>query len=151
MRIARSDVPASEIVEDYVKVSEICSKDELDAAIKAGCKIYEIGPDGYELVRELYDGEGWLIEGKLMPEEAPGYEVPEVSYVDQRVEVMQSELEAVVDAVASALPTNAKIKTLQRNIATARVAMAEGSDARMDTIAATLSAGTKPIFTLKEV
>lgn len=137
-RLLRSANAASTYDEgDGMQIFEVFTEDDLRKAEEDGAFVFlyddETGAPG----RTLFDGERWLVE-RPVHEASDDLVVVTPTYVDERTEVVQSELEALVDVIAEAVPARA-IATLRNRVASARIAMRDGNSVAMARVAETLS------------
>lgn len=141
-RLLRSANAASTYVEgDGMQIFEVFTDDDLRKAEEDGAYVFvydnETGGPG----RTLFDGARWLVE-RPVREESEDIIVVTPTYVDERTEVVQSELEAIADvvvaSVADKLPART-IATLKTRLAMARVSMRDGDSLAMATVAQDLS------------
>lgn len=140
--IVATAVPARDIREgDSVQLKDVCGEEALGAAEANGSVIYALDPDTLEPSTVLFDGGEWLMP-RPTPAREPEVTVPTTGYVDERTEVVQSELEAVAEVLAATTGSAAAkraIATLRQNMAQARVAMGHRDSVAMATIAESLS------------
>lgn len=141
-RLLRSANAASTYDEgDGMQIFEVFTEDDLRKAEEDGAFVFlyddETGAPG----RTLFDGERWLVE-RPVHEASDDLVVVTPTYVDERAEVMQSELEALVDVMEVAVGSRVSTKVfadLKGRISTARVAMRDGDSLGMAKVAAVLS------------
>lgn len=122
---------------DSATLRDVFDEDDLAWAEANGSTVFLVDEETGNPGRVLYDGEAWLVP---RPEYVaqPEVSIPSIDYVDQRTEVMQSELEAVVDVISSVVPARATA-ALKNSLSNARVAMRDGDSMAMATIAQDLS------------
>lgn len=120
-----------------IPAEEIGSAEALDAAEAAGRVICVEGPNG-TFGQVIFDGERWLCDGKPEAIAPETVEVALAPVQDARMEVLQSEIEAVTQALGDVLPAR-KVATLRASLAGARTAIADGDPEAMAASAATLS------------
>lgn len=140
--IVATAVPAEDIQDgDSVQLKDIYGEEALSAAESNGSIIYALDPDTLEPSTVLFDGANWL-QPRPTQARMPDVTVPTPSYVDERTEVMQSELEALVDVMEVAVGSRVSAKVLsdlKSRISTARVAMRDGDSLGMAKVAQVLS------------
>lgn len=155
VRLLTCDKDAYELASDPgsgmqgVVVSEIHGEAELDAAASAGKLVFTMAEDG-GLGRMVYDGESWLTEGKPESVEPETVELALAAEADARAEVMQSEIEALVDALADAVPAR-RLTALKSSVLGARKAIASNDLMAMAKSAGSLSATPATIAGFGEV
>lgn len=140
-RLLRSADPASAYAEgSSMQIIEVFTEDGLAAAERDGAYVFLCDEDGGP-GRTLYDGTDWLVPRPTY-RPADDLEVATPVYVDQRTEVMQSELESLVDVVAVAVADRVPARTiamLRNRVASARIAMRDGDSLGMAKVAQVLS------------
>lgn len=124
------------------RVRSILTSRDVDEAVSGGLEIYSTDERG-GLDRLLYDGEGWTSEERPdIPTEVI-HEVPSVPYVDQRVDLLQAEVEALTDALLQVDPGNVTALSVKSLAPDARIALAFDEEADMDEVIASLRTPVK--------
>lgn len=120
-----------------VNLRDVFDEDDLAWAEETGSTVYLLDEETRNPGRVLFDGSKWLVP---RPEfvRKPDITIPSMDYVNERSEVVQSEIEAVVDAISSVVPART-ISTLKRSLSSARIAMRDGDSMAMASIAQDLS------------
>lgn len=140
--LAATALPARDIQEgDSVQLKDVYGEEALSAFEANGSIIYALDPDSLEPSTVLFDGTNWL-QPRPTQARMPDVTVSTPAYVDERTEVMQSELEALVDVMEVAVGGRVSAKVfadLKSRISTARVAMRDGDSLGMAKVAAVLS------------
>lgn len=154
VRLIASDLPATELesLENF-GIHDLENKAMLDAAVANGSKVWTLDEETQGPGELVYDGHAWTADE---PKEArisdgpPVVEMPTFEALEAYVEVLQSENEALVDALSAVLPSRT-VATLKKNQATARIAMQAGEPVAMAQVAQVLSASapSATLFTIE--
>lgn len=122
-------------------VVPLSTEGDVEAAVSSGREIWSIDPNTSVVEKQLFDGAHWVsdLRPDVIPDEEP-VPVPLVSYVDQRVEVLQAEVEALTDALLEVDPANARALSMRDGVPDVRAAIEVDDPEAMDAIVASLRA-----------
>lgn len=148
--IAASVLPASEISSgNSLELTPVLDKSQLEEAADDGRMIWQVN-DEMQPQEILYTGEGWTCDPDSLVKNEEEEEVVAAApaYVDARAEVLQSEIEAIAEAVSGVVPEKSATK-LTKRISAARASVMSKDELQMATVAQGLSE-TPTIFSVSE-
>lgn len=142
VRLVASDLPAADLptLENF-GIHDIENKAMLDEAVANGSKVWTLNEKTQGPGELVFDGREWTAdEPKAVSDSGlpASVEMPTYEALEAYVEVLQSENEALVNALSGVLPART-ITALKKNQATARVAMQRAEPVAMAQIAQVLS------------
>lgn len=154
MRLLRTAISAELVDANKGKmheVIELVGQEALDKAVEDKSYIYELNEETGQPGKMLFDGEKWLHGIVTAKTEEMNITIPTPEYTDERIEVVQSEIESMLDILSEAMPTNKSLKALKSNVSLARAAISSEDCLKMAKIAKTLSnTDDHPIFTVAQ-
>lgn len=119
---------------EFLEVHELGWAEEVDDAVARGLEIYTVDARG-DVDVLAFDGERWLVDERPeLPSRDESYNVPTTPYVDQRVDLLQAEVEALTEALLEVDPENAVALAVRSRTPDARIAMAFDKEADMDEV-----------------
>lgn len=122
-------------------VMPLSTEGDVGIAVSSGQEIWSIDPATSVIEERLFDGSRWVsdLRPEVIPDEEP-VPVPLVSYVDQRVETLQAEVEALTDALLEVDPANARALFVRDCVPDVRAAIEVDDPEAMDQIIGSLRA-----------
>lgn len=139
VRLIASDLPATDLetLESF-GIHDLENQAMLDEAVANGSKVWTLDEETQGPGQLVFDGAEWTADVPVEKDPPEPIVTPTFAALEAYTEVLQSENEALVDALATVLPART-ITALRKNQATARIAMQKGEPVAMAQIASILS------------
>lgn len=120
----------------YMDVRQLLNDTELDEAVSEGLAVWTAKDDGLTPDEEVFDGEKWVAERPSFSNPGNEINIPSTPYVDQRMELVLAQMDAMTAAMAEIAPTSPAVKSLVARSADVRAAVEFDDAATMDELIA---------------